>query len=258
MNINLDDPRVRRSDIDVAGITADPALRGRATLLRTVAGTLRALGYPDDWQEARLGRQAGFLAGLCGLPSCSWDDMDAWLLLAVEIGDVLATTSRTGLTAAAIQSARDAAWVRGYAPPAAYTARYERIRGAARRPDLRDRQAIRSRQDRVRVRIETIRDLLVSQQVTRDVAARHGVSRRSLERWLGILGIALDVIQHGVGPDYRGIGKATVRPKPGREHVVDAVIEACAAVQPGGDTDPVAAWADLVAIAQGDGRDVAA
>jgi hypothetical protein len=231
--IDRSDPRLVRADIDAVGILTDTVPKRRSPTLRTVAGSLMALGYPLAWQEDALDRPRGFVDRLRPERVCQVEDLEAWLLLAVRIGDRMASPA-DGLAESVSMTARRDARRRRCFRPASYDESYRLIPGSylTLQQEMHGTAADATATMNGR-RIRALRAAVV-EGVTLDVAAdRHGLSTRTLGRAADMLDITF-VVESADG--------RRAHPDDMCRHVIDA----CAALDAESDADADALWRTLV------------
>lgn len=217
--------------IDVDGILGDPRLSRSSRVMRTVVGSLRALGYDVPWLVSVTGLTAAEMDPPRGT-LVPLDNLRMILTVAARIGDRPATPESTGLTPGQIEGVRRDAREQRYFVPACYDERYTYVPGSAlelERTTSGCSAAI------VASKIRAAADFMRNGGSSGVICREHGFTTRTWARVTDELGIR---------STRSGGGHAiVVMPAGGQDQLRTAVCDAERALDAG--EDPMRVWALL-------------
>jgi hypothetical protein len=235
---------LERADFDAQYLLDSPDHRENPKLVKTVSGSLAAIGYPFDWQA----EQTGITNLPIGDPTLkrfrvTVDDVRAILVLAATIGDQPATPENTGCTQEEIADA--IAWTerRPHFPPIRYDEHWDLIYNGSRR-GYSAGQATTPDRDAV-TRLTGMRMMIWRKLSASDAARLLGCSTENLQRAMRAVGLKM-VTTSNPNRYFRGPKRSVVEPLPGQHDLIMAITRADLEVQCGGD--PLEVWDALVDI----------
>lgn len=235
---HLTDPLTREEKrrlvdtLDVDGILADPKLSQSDRVLRTLFGSLRALGYDPAWLAAVTGMTVTEIAPprRAVVPV---DRMRLALTVAARIGDRPATPDSTGQTWEQIDAVKAEARRSHYSVPACYDERYNYVTGEDDDGNVwgssRElaRFAADSQSATVANKIRAVAWFLRYGGTARTISDRFGFTPRTWQRITKELDIK--VARTGGGPS------TVVAPAPGQDALRKAAVDAANALELGED-----------------------
>lgn len=214
--------------IDIDGILRHRDLSRSSRIMRTVVGTLRALGYDVPWLTGVTGLTAAEMAPARGtlVPT---QNLYMMLTVAARIGDRPATPESTGLTPERIEAVRRDAREHQYFVPACYDARYTYVPGSALEIE---RTTTASPSATVANKIRAVAYFMRNGGTSGAIAREHGFTTRT---WFRV------TEELGIRSIRSGGGLATVVvPAPGQDGLREAAVRAERALDAGGD--PACVW----------------